>query len=615
MSFNFDYGRLDQGPPAPRIDPGLPLYAAVNGRAASLSNNECVFQSDRGGELEVMTHQVLQSLDQAREFRTLDEHVARVASVIPGLTGQGEAVRRVLGYLVQRGLLISDDDFLGSLRQGAAVDFPSLSNLVVRASDRPAQLQRLLASLHDQAAKHGRRDKLILIDDSRQSAALDEHRRLLAEHAQASGTPVHLVDASRARAIADRLAKAVPAAREILPALLQLGQGAGFGGGRGYNLGLLLTAGQPVALLDDDYIVDFRSAGHGGEGLGLDPWVPWSTRFPSGAVDDDGAAIEGDGFALQAAMVGRNLSQVLADHPGLLPSREQLRGATLSQLSHLRGDARVVSTFTGVRGASFTSDNAWLYQLDEQSRADFWRTREDYLRNVNADAVVSAYAQVVARPYGTFTPFVVDNTRLMPSTAPEGRGEDALFSVAGNFLHPGSLTLHLPITIGHLQEGRRPRLERGMQAVTPGVNRFLWEWIRNQARPARSADPADRLRFLAAQMDDLALASDEDLVGMLAEYLRYVRADLIERIQQQIVACPEAPVYWLADARAIVEANGKALLAGTAPRLDDWPPDIDPRGCAERLRSAARTQAQAWRVWPEVWQAAAELGEQLLPSR
>lgn len=615
MSFNFDYGRLDQGTPVPRIDPHSPLYAAVGGRAASLSNNECVFQSERGGELEVMTHQVLQSLDQTREFRTLDEHVARVASVIPGLTGQGEAVRRVLGYLIQRGLLISDDDFLQSLRKAPAIDPPVLSSLVVRACDRPAQLRRLLASLRDQAVRCGRRDKLVLIDDSRQSGAIDEHRRLLAEHSQAQGTPVHLVDSSKARLIIDRLAKAVPSARDVLPSLLQLGQSTGFGGGRGYNLALLLTAGQRLALLDDDYVIDFRRAGHGGSGLGLDPWVPWSTRFPAGSIDDDGVVLEGDGFALQAAMVGRSLSQVLADNPGLLPSREQLRGVTLSQLAHLCGDARILSTFTGVRGASFTSDNAWLYQLDDASRADFWRTREDYLRNVNADAVVSAYSQVVARPYGTFTPFVVDNTRLMPSTAPEGRGEDALFSVAGNFLHPGSLTLHLPITVGHLQEGRRPRLERGMQAVTPGVNRFLWEWIRNQARPARSADPADRLRFLAAQMDDLALASNDDLVDMLAEYLRYIRADLIERIQQQIVAHPDAPVYWLADARAIVEANGKALLAGDAPRLDDWPLDIDAHGCAQRLRNAARLQAQAWRIWPDVWQASAELGEQLLPSR
>lgn len=618
MNFNFDYGRIDLGTThAQPANLDAPLYAAVGGRAASLSNNECVFQPDRGGDLEVMTHQVLQAMDQTREFRSLDEHVARVASVIPGLNGQTEAIRRVLGYLVDRRLLLSDADFLAGLQQSGSVAGTSLRSLVVRACDRPVQVQRLLHSLQLQAQEFGRSDGLTLIDDSRNDVAAEEHRRLLTAHASALGVPVVYVGSAQARAVADRLAQAVPAARELLPSLLHLGQGAGFGGGRGYNLALLLTAGGQLALLDDDYVVDFRTSAHSSSGLAIDPQSPWATRFPEDAEATlaYGERLTEDAFSMQTGMVGRTLGQVFADHPDLLPTREQLRGMSLARLAHLRPDARIVSTFTGVRGASFTSDNAWLYQLDDRSRADFWRSRESYLRHVNAETLVSAFEKVVARPHGTFTPFVTDNSRLMPCSSPLGRGEDALFSVAANYLYPTSLTLHLPITIGHQQEGRRPRQERGLQAITPGINRFLWEWIRNQAQPARSADAGNRLAFLVAQLEDLANAPEAERISVLSEYLRYVRADAVERIQQQIVAAPDAPVYWVADARAIVEANGKALLANTAPRLDDWPLDIDATGCAQRLREACLGLAAAWRHWPALWHAAADMGARLLPSR
>ena len=106
MEYNIDFGNITlKPPPAPKPANQGPLYAAVDGKAASLSNNECVFQPTGGGELEVMTHQVLQALDQCREFHTLDEHVARVVGVVPGLAGQSEAVRRVLNGLISRGLL------------------------------------------------------------------------------------------------------------------------------------------------------------------------------------------------------------------------------------------------------------------------------------------------------------------------------------------------------------------------------------------------------------------------------------------------------------------------------------------------------------------------------
>ena len=617
MRYDIDFGSIPVVPAGARTNSDAPMFAAVEGRVASLSNNECVFQSKEGDELHVMTHQVLQALDQCREFRSLDDHVARVVGVIPGLAGQGEAVRRVISGLIDRGLLRSDGDFLAELRSGGVATPTPLKALVVRACDRPAQAAALLTSIADHGERFDRKDSVVLIDDSVDRDAARDHARLVQEYGRRSGATHRYISSEQVKALVERLAKAIPGAKQVLAGLTLKGGDLGaFGGGRGYNIALLVTAGSSLALLDDDYRLPFHRA-HGAE-EGIDP--AQSARFGVRFARDrdhalaDGESMAVDGLALQQALVGNTLGSVIGRVPGFSIDRDQLRGQALARLNHLRSDARVLATFTGSRGASFTSDSAWLYDIDAGSRAGFWSNRDAYLQNVHADNLVYAPARALVTSFGLFTPFLLDNSRLLPCTAPTGRGEDGLFGAVGSYLYPDSRTLHLPITIGHVQEGRRPRYDRAMRPLTPGINRFLREWVSNNAQPSQSADPADRLTLLAAQLEDLGGASVKARIDILMEYLRYVRADLIERLQQQIGGANDAPVYWAADARRIVEENGKALLTRSPPRLDEWPLDLDEAGCAERLRRACVEMAAAYRQWPALWGAAADLGDRLLPS-
>jgi hypothetical protein len=616
VDYDIDFGSIAIGPPASRTDPAAPMFAAVEGRVASLSNNECVFQPRDGGGLHVMTHQVLQALDQCREFRSLDEHIARVVGVVPGLAGQGEAVRRVLSGLAERGLLRTDADFLADLARPVALAPAPFRAVVVRACDRPTQAQALLASLAEHGQRFDRRDPLLLVDDSRSPEAVRAHQALVEAHGRAGG-PARYVGREQVADLSERLAKARPESRAAIASLLGARADAGFGGGRGYNLALLLTAGGRLALLDDDYLLPFHRATTATSGLEPNPWTPFPVRFHADGSRAlaAGQPLEQDGLALQQDLVGQSLGGVLAGHSEMALSRELLRGQSLGRLAHLRSDARILATYTGSRGASFTSDSGWLYDIDPASRAGFWLDRASYLRNVHADAVEYAPERMLPRPFGMFTPFLLDNGQLLPCTAPTGRGEDALFGVVGSYMYPDSLALHLPITIGHRQEGQRPRYARARQPLTPGINRFLREWVRNQAQPAQSADPGERLALLAAQLEDIAGSPAANRIGLLEEYVRYVRADLVERLQQQLLAAPDAPVYWAADVREVVETNGRALLADDPPRLDEWPADIDAAGCAQRLREACLELAAGYRHWPGLWQTAAELGERLLPGR
>jgi hypothetical protein len=170
----------------------------------------------------------------------------------------------------------------------------------------------------------------------------------------------------------------------------------------------------------------------------------------------------------------------------------------------------------------------------------------------------------------------------------------------------------LPEAIGHVQESQRIRSGATRSAFVPRINRFLRDYIQRQFGLYKAADPGQRLSLIAEVLRDLAGAKQAERISNLREYMGYIRADIIDRTQHQIEAATEAPVYWQADARAIVENNAKALLAKVPPRLEEWPEDIDDKGCAAALSNELNDMANALEHWPVLWHYAAEQGEKLL---
>jgi len=201
---------------------------------------------------------------------------------------------------------------------------------------------------------------------------------------------------------------------------------------------------------------------------------------------------------------------------------------------------------------------------------------------------------------------------MLPCTNPLGRGEDALFSRVVELCHDGALMLELPVAIGHVQETQRKRSTQTLAAHVPRFNYFVADFVRRQLPEFNAEDPAQRLSLLAAHLRDVGGASDRGCVRQLQDYLAYTRADLIERLQGQYDAAPDAPVYWQADVRTIIQENGKALIAKAPPRLGDWPEGIDETACANLLRKETTELAAAYEAWPSLWSCAREQGARLL---
>ncbi len=612
FGYQINYSTTPSSPP--RVDPDAPLYASEDGVVASLSNNECIFQVKRSGETHVMTYQVLQALDQTRQFRSLDEHVERVMGSITGLAGQREGVLRVFEGLVNRGLLVSATSFVQRCAEATARSPAPLRGVFIRACDRPDQLAHLLASLSDYERRHRANRHYVLIDDSSSRDAANRHRDLLREFARATGCKLTYVGATEARRLAERLARAVPAAAPVLAGFALGEDKAGrFGGGRAWNLMLLLSAGARAVLLDDDHRLPLRRLDEARAGLDPDLSHHGVTRFHRN-LDNAlaaGSEVDGDPFELHLAALGQPLG-ALTQRAAYALDPASLRGLALNRLDHLRGDAAVLATQHGSYGSSRTDSTLWLYQLPPEQRAEFVRDRDSYLRNMEAGSIWYGQVQASAQPTANFSPFALDNSVLLPCTNPSGRGEDALFSNLVSLCHPDALALELPLAIGHVQETQRKRSTLTFTAHTPKFNYFVTDFVRRQLPQLNSSDPAQRLAVLVAHLRDVAGSSPRGAVQQLREYLAYVRSDLIERLQHQFDAATDAPIYWQADVRSIIEANGKALLANAAPRLGDWPAGGDDAGCARLLREETTQLATLCEVWPALWAHARDQGERLL---
>jgi hypothetical protein len=623
LNYQFNYG--PQSPPAAlKPDPKAPIYASEDGRVASLSSQECIFLLKRTGEPHVMTFQVLQALDLCREFRTLDEHVARIQSTIAGLAGKREAVSRVLDGLVQRKLLLSDAEFIQGLNTGPVRSPAPMRAVFIRACDRPAQLARLLASLADYERRHHANRRYVVIDDSVLAAHINEQRDLLREFARTTGCKVSYIGRAESAKIAEKFAKANPRARDAVSALLLRDTNTKrerFGGGRGRNLAMLLSAGARLALLDDDLRLPLRRAEFAQPGLDPNPNGSMQANFYSSMEQalGSGTEVEEDPFELHLAACGQSLGALIggpANEDGRYAlSRDSLRGLNLGRLDLLAPGAHIIATQHGSYGSSRTQSALWLYQaLDPVSRAEFWRDRESYTRNMEAQFLLAGVGKARLDEVPGFTPFTLDNSVMLPCTNPVGRAEDSLASALARYCQPGGIAIELPVAVGHVQETQRTRSAATLAGSEPRVNDFLRDFVRRQFGLFKAEDPARRLSLLADVMRDLARASSAERLETLSEYLSYVRADIIDRLQHQIEAAEDAPVYWQADARAIVQANAKMLLAKAPPRLADWPEDIDVPGCANALSAELDAMADACEHWPALWRHAADQGEKLLTA-
>ncbi|GJM10142.1 MAG: hypothetical protein DHS20C11_24180 [Lysobacteraceae bacterium] len=585
-----------------------PLYAAVDGRVASLGGTHCVFHVHRNGERHVLTHDVLRALDLSRQFATLDEHTNRACDTIAGLKGQFTPIRKAYEDLADKGLLLSADAWITQMHQGPhQSEAAPIAALYVRTCDRPQNLQRLLSSLA--SFESVRSVTIKVVDDSRDAENEKANAEQIEDAGKRHGLKVeHITRQQRHDRIAawKRELELDSAQADTVDWLLQPGQDKTFSGGAAWNYAVLDSAGQRIFCLDDDFVVNPRQHPDAVDRALFDNGLPDFIRF---AVNDDemNELLEPAGidpFAVHQATCGYSVAELLDGEPGRLLKGQDLRGKTLAELDHLTGASRVVVSTNGAWGHGRSDHLAWMLTADRAARESWVGDEQRYQQISNEPrAICSSPATFIGR-FLTHTPMSVDNSQMIPFAAPRGRGEDYLLSALISFCYPKAAFVHFPWALQHCrEEAHQTRGEA--QPWTPMFSRMIAANARMEEEHCLAEDPAARIRWLAAHTRMFAEASPSKRVQTIEEFNVLLRSGLLQQLEQRVAEDEEPAEYWAADVAQLLHANGTALTKGRAVGFADWP-GLEPEILEKQSATEARRYADAMELWPELWAKAAQ---------
>ncbi|WP_395374405.1 glycosyltransferase family A protein [Marinicella sp. W31] len=574
------------------------LYASVSGSAAQLSADELVFLEHQTNANHMMTMTVLNAISLARQFKPIHEHVQHLQQMVPELRGQQAAIEKVFGFLKKKHLLVSEEQWIESLKntpQEAEQALP-YAGIVVRTCHRPDSLKRLLDSIELYLQQHNRSDAVLVFDDS-----TDKHKmEQTAAVCQESSLKVQYYGEAWQQQFIEMLCQALPEHQPEIQWLLA--QREGFTAGRVWNLALLSLAGKKFAFYDDDYLLQPReSADSNHETIDITGRGDLSVGFGLNVreIKDGSRTVESDVLGMSIDACGRRFGDWLENNADV--GVGTLKYEELPELQRQDTHTRIKTVGHGTWGSPRASSNYWLYFLTGKQREAFWKDRDIYLDNIEASHLLHYSDNLEALHYNRFSPAVIDNSSVSAFAMPTDVNEDHFFGCLMLGCYPNQVSLHYPYMMGHIQDQMRNRSSMNHVALQANLNRFLGDYFLSVSGRFDSVDPATRMQILASCLDDLGSSSDQLIENRLREYRNQLSADLVHSLQQQLLEVPDAPIYWQADVREIIETNASYIRSSDSPYLSGWDQSQGLSSSIQDLRTELDTVSKAMKVWPKLW--------------
>ncbi len=586
-------------------------YAFDQCSAHALPGNRMLLRNPRNGKTAVLTPDVYGALLGCREFRTLDDHAARLARLNPALEGQAEAVRSVLASVKDDGLMISADAYAVTLQPASDphfnVDKPVAA---VITWERPKALARCLDSVREHCDL-GNLARFIIVDDSRSDEVRRQNRMAAERFAEGAATPVLYFGAEEQKAFLEAIIRQVPAIEAQVRFLIDRDHWAQhWTSGLARTLALLLSVGQRLLVLDDDILCEVhepdRQPGVRFADEAREATFYGADDTPAEAPVDKGR----DPFVRHLRTLGSTLDNALGALGASRLGATAFDGAALEFLERLRPDSRVLITECGSLGDAGTTNLNWLASLEgaslERLLADD-DTVEKALRDRNC---WHGRRQAHVLPRANMSQLTgLDHRGLLPPYIPIMRGEDRLFGDMVAFLHPGSVVVdqawalpHRPIPARSWSES-----ERRFDTSQP-FPRFAMEWVERHADASWAEEPLKRLGHLARLYEDLADRSPEQVRREHAEASLAARARDYRELHLALDAAPDAPQAWRAFIEDGIGRLNRELIEDPAEdELRGYPENLEGEALVAWWREFWGDFAKALRAWPAIRQAARQV--------
>ncbi len=595
MDFEFNFGEqtLARG-----IEKNDTMYASVAGIALPLSYEELVFMDKDTGTNHVMTQQVLHALSICQQFKPLDQHILAISQAIPELSNQTQAIQQVVDYLIKNKLLVKEKDWKEKLSIGSAQLGIVDAGIVIRTYDNPKLLNRLLQSLIEYQKKFSRK-YAVQIYTSSDSEKIENEIESIAKLFK-KDLNINIYGSTWQNQFVKMLKKEYKGKGKIIDWLLTANDNQ-YNGGKLWNFALLNNAGKKFLFFDDDTILEPRTLGDESKIIELKDYADLDVGFALSLTEIRNSSNEHNQDVLQTMInsCGQTVGNYLSTTDNEMGSIESLN---LVELERLNSNSVIKTIGNGTWGSPRANSNYWLYYLEGKQKEEFWKTREIYLDNIDASNLLHYTKNHRFMSLGNFAPSAIDNSSMTPFASPNSQKEDYFYNAVTLFCYPNQVMLHCPFMMGHLKEKSGIRSNQNHIAITPNFNKFIADFALTLIQSTDAVNPKLRLKTLANYILGLADSVDTNIHNRLKEYLSQIRSDMVLNMQYQLAQSPDAPVYWQADVRELIEANGKELLQNNPPNLSDWEKVESKQDCVDKARKELLETAQAMELWPDLWE-------------
>lgn len=492
-------------------------------------------------------------------FRTLEDHARQIQRELqPGVSA--EEIEARLEFLAGQGGLISYREIVEGHQASAITETHGrVEYLAIPTADRPAEVERAVASYSAILRDSNRRRCLLVVDSSRDTAT----REAIQRYVSASGLTIRHTGREDHAEFAEALA-GQGIDRDLIDFALF---GAGFRGARygsNRNLMLLYCAGSMLVSADDDTICEAMTAPGTSHARALrlrdssDVTEFWCFSDRDAAI----AAAE----ACPRDFVGAH-EEVVGLPLGRLIRRAESEGdvdvdsmpANLIR-SLCAGAAQVRVTYNGVVGdAGMHSSHDLPIHPGRQTRERLLISPASYRTALTSREVIrQATATTVCQGGTSMGMFLgLDMRELLPPFMPLYRSEDGVFGAILAHCDRDACVAHLPFSLPHLPA--RQRQYAGGDArirVCDAVLALVASWDR-EGRPARAAERLGSLGRFLIEIGSLDLAEFDQVLRTVV----WTRtAESVRRHEALLRQNGGAPTFWRTDISCRIQQLQQAAV-------------------------------------------------------
>lgn len=557
--------------------------------------------------------EVARALEHCYRFDTLSGHLDHLFDAMPPLRDQPEDARNILELVRDAGIFESADEAWQRLTDSN--DEPVLDDgpvrLFILTCDRPEALERLLGALNEQTLPE-QTEALFVIDDSRTNESSVSNAAVIEAVRENIGLPIHHIDMAVRTELISQLKGTLPERHHLAIDFLldrsYWGTAPTYGLAR--NLALLFSVNFRALVMDDDILPVAMTPPLLKKDLGFDTPTAREAVFYSSTAEMEQNALIADFSPLAAILksLGQSLSQVLSAQPSKATA---LKGIDGRLTTSFRASSRVHLSQCGTWGDPGTADAKSIFFLNEPSIQRLLKLGDALETSLSVRAGWMGYRGDTIGAYGVMSAITgLNHHVLLPPYLPAGRGEDLLFGVMLQRLHPESAVFNEGWAAPHYPlEDRSTRGKLNPITVNASTATLI-DWLGRPPRDESGIFPEVRLLMLADEIGRLASMETEALEQLVQSELLNKRASLLTLCMEHLDALPGLSAHpgtpgW----STFLEQSRDHLLSQIQ--------STEPQPIAEALKHASSDMrtlrqigadfAEALKAWPIICGAAAAL--------